>query len=235
MKDYLELEKVLGYEFKDKELLKEALIHRSYGNEHVKYKRKNNERLELLGDAVLDLITTEYLYKHFSKSKEGDLAKLKSMAVSEPVLASISKKLGFGKYLFLSKGEEQTGGRERPSILGDVFESILGALYLDSNLERTKEYALKYISYEIDHLYENEALIDFKTKLQEFIQQNHKIVPHYELLEEIGQDHTKEFKVGVYIRNKLIGTGIGKNKKNAEQKAARNACIDLGVKYIETL
>ena len=157
-RSYLELEDKIGYTFKNKELLKNALIHRSFGNEHAKYRKLNNERLELLGDAVLDLIVTEYLYKSYPNALEGDLAKLKAMVVSEPVLAKISKNLDFGQYLMLSKGEELTGGRERNSILGDVFEAILGAVYLDSNFVTAKNIAMKYLKYPIEHINENEEI-----------------------------------------------------------------------------
>ncbi|OQY42019.1 MAG: ribonuclease III [Fusobacteriia bacterium 4572_74] len=235
MEKYLELEKILGHTFKDKKLLKHALLHRSYGNENKGYKKISNERLELLGDAVLDLVVTEYLYKNFKESSEGDLAKLKSMVVSEPVLAKISRKLKLGEYLFLSKGEEVTGGRDRSSILGDVFESVLGAIYLDSNLETAKKYGLSHLVYEIEHIYENDELIDFKTALQEYSQRKYKEVPIYELIGENGPDHAKFFKIGVFMNKKLVGSGEGKNKKTAEQKAAKHACDSLGMKYIETL
>jgi ribonuclease-3 len=235
LEKYLELEKILGHTFKDKTLLKHALLHRSYGNENKEYKKISNERLELLGDAVLDLVVTEYLYKNFKKSSEGDLAKLKSMVVSEPVLAKISRKLKLGEYLFLSKGEEVTGGRDRSSILGDLFESILGAIYLDSDLETARKYALSHLVYEIEHIYENDDLIDFKTALQEYFQKKYKDVPIYKLIGENGPDHSKLFKIGVFMNKELVGEGIGKNKKTAEQKAAKNACDSLGIKYIETL
>ena len=235
MEKYLELEKILGHTFKDKTLLKHALLHRSYGNENKEYKKISNERLELLGDAVLDLVVTEYLYKNFKNSSEGDLAKLKSMVVSEPVLAKISRKLKLGEYLFLSKGEEVTGGRARSSILGDVFESVLGAIYLDSGLEVARKYGLSHLIYEVEHIYENDDLIDFKTALQEHSQRRYKDVPTYELIGENGPDHAKLFKIGVFMNKKLVGTGKGKNKKTAEQKAAKDACDSLGIKYIETL
>ncbi len=232
---YVKLEEKLGYTFKNKELLKHALIHRSYGNEHWEYKKINNERLELLGDAVLDLVVTEYLYKNFTKSSEGDLAKLKSMVVSEPVLAKISRELGIGKYLLLSKGEELTGGRDRSSILGDVFEAVLGAIYLDSDFLVAKSYATKLLEYQINHIEENEELIDFKTILQEYSQKNHKVTPVYEVVKETGPDHRKNFEISVSINEETVGKGNGRNKKSAEQSAAKNACRKLGVKTIETL
>lgn len=235
MEKHLELEAILGHTFEDIKLLKLALLHRSYGNENKEYKKISNERLELLGDAVLDLVVTEYLYKNFKNSSEGDLAKLKSMVVSEPVLAKMSRKLNLGNYLYLSRGEEITGGRDRSSILGDLFESILGAIYLDSDLETAKKYALPYLIYEIEHIYENDELIDFKTTLQEYSQKKYKEVPTYDLIGEIGPDHEKLFKIGVFINNELVGSGSGKNKKTAEQKAAKHACDSLGIKYIETL
>ncbi len=234
---YDKLEEKLGYTFKDKELLKHALIHRSYGNEHWEYKKINNERLELLGDAVLDLVVTEYLYKNFTKSSEGDLAKLKSMVVSEPVLAKISRELGIGKYLLLSKGEELTGGRDRSSILGDVFEAVLGAIYLDSGSDFlvAKEYGTKLLEYQINHIEENEELIDFKTILQEHSQKSHKVTPVYEVVKETGPDHRKNFEIVVSINDETVGRGNGRNKKSAEQSAAKDACKILGVKAFEAL
>lgn len=234
-KSFLELEKAIGYTFKNKDLLKNALIHRSFGNEHTKYKKVNNERLELLGDAVLDLIVTEYLYKTYPSALEGELAKLKAMVVSEPVLAKISKKLKYGEYLMLSKGEELTGGRERNSILGDVFEAILGAIYLDSDFITAKEIAMKHLKYHIEHINENEDILDFKTILQEYSQKEFKIIPVYKVVNEDGPDHLKTFEVVVTITEDLKGFGKGKNKKSAEQSAAKDICKRMGVKLYETL
>lgn len=226
-----ELQERLNYKFKDEALLKKALIHRSFGNENWEYKNINNEKLELLGDAVLDLIVTEYLYKNFEIATEGELAKLKSMIVSEPVLAAISGEIKLGNYLMLSKGEELTGGRERESILGDVFEAVLGAVYLDSDLSIAREVALKYLAYRIEHINENDDLIDYKTILQEYSQRIYKIIPIYEVINEIGPDHKKSFEIAVSLEGKkYLGQGIGKNKKQAEQLAAREACKTLEIK-----
>ncbi len=231
-----ELQEKLGYTFSDISLLKRALIHRSFGNENWEYKNINNEKLELLGDAVLDLIVTEYLYRNFDLASEGELAKMKSMIVSEPVLADISSEISLGNYLLLSKGEELTGGRERESILGDVFEALLGAIYLDSNLEVSKKVALKYLEYKINHINENEDLIDYKTILQEYSQRVYKIIPVYEVINEIGPDHKKSFEISVRVKeNEILGVGIGKNKKQAEQLAAKKACKVLEIKLNETL
>jgi ribonuclease-3 len=234
-KDLKELQKKVGYKFSNPKLLKKSLIHRSYGNEHWEYRKINNERLELLGDAVLDLIVTEYLYKNFNKSTEGELAKLKSMIVSEPILAQISRELGIGEYLLLSKGEELTGGRDRASILGDVFESLLGAIYLDSDFDTVKKVGLKHLRDKMDNIDQNEDLIDYKTILQEYSQRKYKKIPVYEVVKEVGPDHRKNFEIVVRIKNEVAGSGIGKNKKSAEQLAAKNACNKLGVKVNETL
>ena len=226
-----ELQEKIGYIFNDEKLIRKALIHRSFGNENWEFKNINNEKLELLGDAVLDLIVTEYLYKNFEIATEGELAKLKSMIVSEPVLASISSEIQLGNYLMLSKGEELTGGRERESILGDVFEAVLGAIYLDSDLATARKVALKYLVYKIEHINENDELIDYKTILQEYSQRVYKIIPIYEVVNEIGPDHKKSFEIVVSIDNgKTIGKGIGKNKKQAEQLAAREACRVLEIR-----
>ena len=231
-----ELQEKLGYTFSDISLLKRALIHRSFGNENWEYKNINNEKLELLGDAVLDLIVTEYLYRNFDLASEGELAKMKSMIVSEPVLADISSEISLGNYLLLSKGEELTGGRERESILGDVFEALLGAIYLDSNLEISKKVALKYLEYKINHINENEDLIDYKTILQEYSQRVYKIIPVYEVINEIGPDHKKSLEISVRVKeNEILGVGIGKNKKQAEQLAAKKACKILEIKLNEAL
>ena len=161
------------------------------------------------------------------------------MVVSEPVLAEISKKLEVGKYLLLSRGEELTGGRERSSILGDAFEAILGAIYIDSDFETAKKFALALIKDDIDHVDTNEDILDFKTILQEFSQKNYKVIPEYSVLKEIGPDHQKIFEIEVKIDNgveeKQSEVGTGKNKKTAEQAAAKSLCKKLGVKIHETL
>lgn len=231
-----ELQIKIDYQFDDLKLLEKALIHRSFGNENWEYKNVNNEKLELLGDAVLDLVVTEFLYKNYMNASEGELAKLKSMIVSEPVLADISTEIGLGKYLMLSKGEELTGGRERESILGDAFEALLGAIYLDSNLDTAKSFGLKYLKYRIEHIDENEDLIDYKTILQEYSQRVYKKIPVYKVVNELGPDHKKSFEMSVSIEDdKVIGEGIGKNKKAAEQLCAKEACKQLGIKINEAL
>lgn len=230
-KNLVDLEHRINYYFNDKNLLKNALIHRSFGNEHKHYKNINNEKLELLGDAVLGLVVAEYLYQKYPEEKEGVLAKIKSMAVSEPVLASISRKLRIGEYLLLSKGEMVTGGRDRNSILGDVFEAILGAIYLDSGFFAAKEYVLFHLKDMIDHIDNFEEILDFKTILQEYCQKKYRDIPKYTLVGEEGPDHRKLFEMQVQIQNN-IAKAKGTNKKIAEQMAAKQLCKELGVKYL---
>ena len=234
MKNLLDLEHKLNYYFNDRNLLKNALLHKSLGNEKKEYKNQNNERLELLGDAVLDLIVAEYLYKNYKNASEGTIAKLKAMVVSEPILAKISRQIGIGKFLMLSRGEVMSGGRNRESILADSFEAILGAVYIDSNLDEARVFALSHIKQYIDHIEENEDILDFKSILQEYVQKEFRTVPTYELVAERGPDHMKEFEIQVIVGN-YKEKAVAKNKKKAEQLSAKALCIKLGVKYHEAL
>ena len=234
MKNLLDLEHKLNYYFNDRNLLKNALLHKSLGNERKEYKNQNNERLELLGDAVLDLIVAEYLYKNYKSASEGTIAKLKAMIVSEPILAKISRQIGVGKFLMLSRGEIVSGGRNRESILADSFEAILGAVYIDSNLDEARVFALSHIKQYIDHIEENEDILDFKSILQEYVQKEFRTVPTYELVAERGPDHMKEFEIQVIVGN-YREKAVARNKKKAEQLSAKALCIKLGVKYHEAL
>lgn len=234
MKNLLDLEHKLNYYFNDRNLLKNALLHKSLGNERKEYKNQNNERLELLGDAVLDLIVAEYLYKNYKSASEGTIAKLKAMIVSEPILAKISRQIGVGKFLMLSRGEVMSGGRNRESILADSFEAILGAVYIDSNLDEARVFALSHIKQYIDHIEENEDILDFKSILQEYVQKEFRTVPTYELVAERGPDHMKEFEIQVIVGN-YREKAVARNKKKAEQLSAKALCIKLGVKYHEAL
>ncbi len=234
MKNLLDLEHKLNYYFNDRNLLKNALLHKSLGNERKEYKNQNNERLELLGDAVLDLIVAEYLYKNYKSASEGTIAKLKAMIVSEPILAKISRQIGVGKFLMLSRGEVMSGGRNRESILADSFEAILGAVYIDSNLDEARVFALSHIKQYIDHIEENEDILDFKSILQEYVQKEFRTVPTYELVAERGPDHMKEFEIQVIVGS-YKEKAVARNKKKAEQLSAKALCIKLGVKYHEAL
>ncbi len=219
------LEQNMGYEFKDSTLLKTALTHSSYANEAGKG-TKYNERLEFLGDSVLSLIVSEYLFEAFPKMPEGELTKLRASLVCEKSLAKFSQKLGVGDFLLLGNGEENSGGRTRPSILADAFEALLAAMYLDSDMERAREYVLEFVK---EALKESKpSFKDYKTMLQEIIQQNREETVRYHLVGEYGPDHNKRFVVEVHLNSNVIGHGEGKSKKEAEQQAAKEALELMG-------
>ena len=208
-----ELMEKINYRFKNEGYLKEALTHRSFSNENDKTKKFDNEKLEFLGDAVLNLITTEYIYNLEKDKNEGELAKLKSQIISEPVFSAIANDLKLGDYLYLSNGEILSGGRERKSILGDAFEALMGAIFKDSDYYTTKDIALKFLLEKINNLEEIEGTGDYKTILQEVFQSKYRKMPEYELLSTKGPDHNKEFKIAVKLDNKIYGVGMGKSKK----------------------
>lgn len=220
------MEKV-GYEFKNEENLIEALTHRSFSNERNQFRDFNNEKLEFLGDAVLNLIATEYIYSLGNMKKEGELAKLKSQITSEPVFFSIASDLELGKYLYLSNGEILSGGRDRKSILGDAFEALIGAIFVDSDYYTSKEIALKFLLDKLDNLEDIAGTGDYKTILQEIFQSRYKKTPEYILTAERGPDHDKIFEVSVKINKRVVGTGTGKSKKEAEKNAAKEALDSL--------
>lgn len=219
------LEKNIEYTFKNKELLQLAVTHSSYGNE--KGSKKNNERLEFLGDSVLGFITAEYLFTTRSELPEGQLTKLRANAVCEKSLAVFANEIGLGDYLLLGKGEVMTGGRTRPSILSDAFESVIAAIYLDGGMEEAKKFVLRFVSKTETDV---KAVTDYKTLLQEVIQKNPDEHLNYVLAAESGPDHNKTFTVEVYLNSNLIGTGTGHSKKKAEQAAAKEALSLMGIK-----
>ncbi|WP_156299693.1 ribonuclease III [Streptobacillus canis] len=225
--DFEELMSKINYTFKNKKLLLEALTHSSYINEHNSPNIKDNERLEFLGDSVMDLITTEYIYRNNTKSTEGELSKIKSQIISETVFATISRDLNLGNYIFLSNGENISGGRERNSVLGDVFEAMVGAIYLDSDFPTTREVVLKLLESKINNLDKIEWVSDYKSALQEITQLKYKVTPVYTVLNEIGPDHDKTFEVEVSVENRVYGKGIAKSKKMAEKIAAKQAIEKL--------
>jgi len=210
-----ELQKSLGYQFKNEKLITEALTHRSYTKDF------NNERLEYLGDAVLDLIVGEYLYHLFPKAEEGILSKLRAALVNEDSFTRLAKRLNLGKYLFLSPAEENNRGREKPSILSSAFEALIGALYLEAGVDKAKEVALKLLKEEFPVITPEELLKDYKTTLQEITQAHFGVVPEYRLISATGPDHKKEFEIGVYINDKEYARAKGKSKKTAQQEGAR--------------
>lgn len=219
-----ELEKKIDYTFLNKNLLKQALTHSSYANEQKIRKNGDYERLEFLGDAVLEMISSEFLFKENPEMPEGKLTKLRSSLVCEPALAQCAKEIDLGSYMLLGKGEEATGGRFRESITSDVMEALIGALYLDGGYEVARNFIYKNILSDI----ENRILFyDSKTVLQEIIQTkpNQKLV--YELIDEIGPDHNKKFVVEAILNGEKVGFGEGKTKKAAEQKAAYEAILAI--------
>ncbi len=221
-----EFEKNIGYEFRNKRLLSTALCHSSYANESKKG-LQSNERLEFLGDSVLSIVVSEYLYKHFSHMPEGELTKFRASLVCEKSLHKQAQKLHLGEYLMLGKGEELTGGRERPSILADAVEAVIAAIYLDSNLEQARNFILSILHEDLVPEKLEEAK-DYKTILQEIIQQNKEEKVSYCLVEESGPDHDKRFTVEVRLNSNVIGRGTGRSKKDAEQAAAREALALMG-------
>jgi ribonuclease-3 len=218
------IEKNIGYVFKDKALLKQAMSHSSYVNEIKVKGHKSYERLEFLGDAVLELISSEYLYENYPDMTEGKLTKLRASIVCEYTLSSVSKELGYGDFVLLSKGEEMTGGRNRNSILCDLFESVLGAIYLDGGMEPARKYVLEFLMTDIES---KQLFYDAKTTLQEMVQKDGKGAVSYELLEEKGPDHNKCFVTAVLVDDKQLAIGEGTSKKNAEQMAAYQAILKL--------
>jgi len=216
----LEFEKIIGYSFKNKTLIKTALSHSSYANEKG---LKSNERLEFLGDSVLSLIVSGYLFEHMKLEDEGKLTKIRASLVCEQSLAELAHEIQLSKFIKLGKGEEITGGRARSSILSDAYEAVIAAVYLDSNIETTRKWLLSKMMKKLNEALKGEIIIDYKSKLQEIIQTDNTSSLKYELIEETGPDHNKHFKMGVLIDDKLIGVGEGQTKKEAEREAARNA------------
>lgn len=224
MADFAELEKVIGYEFRQKGLLRQALTHSSFANEKHMKKLSDNERLEFLGDAVLEVVSSEFLYRNYPKLPEGDLTKLRASIVCEPTLALCTREMDLGRHLFLGKGENQTGGRMRKSILSDALEAVIGAIYLDGGFAPAQRFIQKFILTDIEH---KKLFYDSKTILQEVVQGNFDEPLSYELLAEEGPDHDKSFRVAAKIGGRQLGEGSGHTKKAAEQEAAYQALLQL--------
>ena len=225
-KNLEEFEKKINYTFKDKNLLFVALSHSSFANEKRKL-RHSNERLGFLGDSVLSIVVSQYLFEHFTHLPEGELTKIRASLVCEKSLYEFAKEIDLGEYLFLGKGEENTGGRERTSILADAFEAVIAAVFLDGGLEAAKKHILRFIPKDIDSR-KSVSFSDHKTILQEIIQKNPEEKVEYKLVGQSGPDHNKAFKVQVCLNSNVIGTGIGKSKKEAEQMAAKEALELMG-------
>ena len=220
------LEEKIKYEFKDKSLVKEALTHSSYANEN-RGTGAFNERMEFLGDAVVSIISAEFLFKKFPDMPEGQLSKLRSSLVCTASLSEYANKISLGSFLYLGRGEENNGGRERPSILENAFEALTAAVYLDGGLEKAREFVLGFLSESLST--HNISFKDYKTLLQEVIQQNQGESLNYVIAGESGPDHDKRFEVEVHLNSNVIGRGTGRSKKQAEQEAAREALQLMGI------
>ena len=225
MKERLKgLEQKIGYKFRDFSLLEHAMMHSSYTNERHLPKEQCNERLEFLGDAVLELVSSEFLFKESPKMPEGELTKTRASMVCEPSLALCAGDIGLGEHLLLGKGEEATGGRKRDSVTSDAMEALIGAIYLDGGFANAKEFIHRFILNDIEN---KELFYDSKTTLQEIVQGQYEEDVHYVLVKEEGPDHNKSFYVEVKIGDKSCGFGQGRTKKAAEQKAAYEAILKL--------
>lgn len=225
MPDPTLLQKTIGCAFSDQQLLALALTHRSYANEHRL--SRNNERLEFLGDAVLNLIISEHLVRISPGSTEGDLSRIRASVVSEPALASIARGIGLGGYLLLGRGEDQSGGRDKDSVLSDSMEALLAAVYLDAGKEQAEQFVLRFFSSLVGAALETQSASDHKTELQELCQERLKVLPEYRIVSESGPDHQKQFTVEISVKGAAYGRGSGRSKKEAEQRAAREALEQL--------
>ncbi|MGI6118547.1 MAG: ribonuclease III [Bilifractor sp.] len=219
-----ELEERCGYRFRDISWLEMAVRHSSYTNEHHMDRLFCNERLEFLGDAVLELASSEYLYNHYPDMPEGELTRLRASLVCEPTLAYDAKALDLGSYLLLGKGEDMSGGRQRDSVVSDAVEAVIGAIFMDGGFESAKAFILRYILDDVEH---KQLFHDSKTKLQEMVQKNSRSEIVYELIGESGPDHRKQFSTAVRVGGKLMGKGTGSSKKSSEQQAAYDALCRL--------
>lgn len=222
------LENSIGIIFKNKKLLENALIHRSYLNENKAFDLPSNEKLEFLGDSVLALITSIYLYKKYPELHEGEYTNIKAAIVKTESLYHAAKKLQLGLYLYLSKGEERNNGIDNQSILADCFEALIAAIFLDQGFESTRKFVLRFLfEKKLDDIVKNRIYSSSKNKLQEHLQSKYKKLPDYKIVTESGPEHNKRYNVGVYFNGKKIGYGEGKSKKEAEENSALNALQKL--------
>ncbi len=223
MKDFSKFEAKLNLKFKNRDFLIQAFCHRSYLNENPDFPLGHNERLEFLGDAVLELVITEYLYQKYPQKPEGDLTNWRAALVNAKMLSKIAKRLGFNPFLLLSRGEAKETGKARQYILADTFETLIGALYLDQGYSKCKEFIKKYLIKELPEIIEKGLFKDAKSHFQEEAQERVGITPTYEVLKEWGPDHAKNFTIGVFLEKELVAKGEGSSKQEAEEAAAKKA------------
>jgi len=227
-KDFSDFEKTIDLKFNNQEILKQAFTHRSFLNEHKSLKGKHNERLEFLGDAVLELAITDYLYNEYPDKNEGDLTSIRSALVNAQTCALVAQKLAVNDYLLLSKGETKDVGRARQYILANALEAIIGAIYMDSGYEKARDFILKNIAPMTEKIVKEELWVDAKSKFQEKAQDIAGVTPSYKTTKEVGPDHDKKFTVGVFLGDQLVSEGEGDSKQDAEQSAARHALKEKG-------
>ncbi len=218
----------IKYQFQNKVLLKKALTHSSYANEQRARHLQNNERLEFLGDSVLGFVTADYLYNHFPELPEGELTKLRAAIVCEQALYEVAKELGIDSAICLGHGEESSGGRQRPSILADAVEALLGAIYLDGGIEPAREFVMSFIPKSVERARQGRMFKDYKTTLQEIVQKNRQETLEYRLASTSGPDHDKTFDMELLLNSNVFATGKGRSKKEAEQMAAKQALALMG-------
>jgi ribonuclease-3 len=216
-----DIQQRISHQFRDQELLERALTHKSYANENRV--PAHNERLEFLGDAVLGLVISEYLMKACPDSSEGNLSRLRAAVVSEPALAAIAREIGLGSYLLLGKGEEQTGGRDKDSLLANCLEALIASIYLDAGNTAVGAFVIRFFEETIKKACASRSTLDYKTELQELCQERLKQLPEYRIVSETGPDHQKQFEVELSVKRQVYGRGVGKSKKEAEQRAAKEA------------
>jgi ribonuclease-3 len=227
--DYTKFEEKTGVKFKDESLLTRAFTHRSYLNENRNSDLKHNERLEFLGDAVMELVTTVYLFQNFPDKTEGDLTAYRASLVNTQTISEVSTELGFNDYLLLSKGEAKDVGRARQYILANTFESVIGAIYLDQGYDAAKDFIEKFLITRLDEIIEKGLWIDAKSKLQEVVQEEKGITPTYKIIKEEGPDHDKQFTVALFYDKDEVGQADGKSKQEAEQNIAREILQEKGL------
>ncbi len=228
MEDFSKLEKKLGLKFKNKKLLTQAFCHRSYLNENPKLELEHNERLEFLGDAVMELIVTDYLFEKYPNNSEGELTNWRAALVNARMLSEVARDLGFDDFLLLSKGEAKERGKARQYILANTFESLIGAAYLDLGYKSCREFLKKNLISRLDEIIEKGLFRDAKSHFQEEAQDKLGVTPMYKVLKEWGPDHAKHFIIGVFLKEDLISEGEGSSKQEAELEAAKNALKTKG-------
>jgi ribonuclease-3 len=220
--DYGKLAKIIGTDFKKIELLQEAMTHRSFLSENRSYELGHNERLEFLGDAVLELVVTEHLYRNYD-NPEGELTNWRAALVNGEMLAKVGDSIGIGNFLLMSKGEKKDTGKARQYLLANAMEAIIGSVYLDQGYDRAKEFIEKYIICELPSILKNKSYLDPKSYFQEKAQQYEQITPHYEVINEWGPDHEKKFRMGVFLEDEMVAEGEGNSKQEAQRNAAAKA------------